>query len=427
MLEEKIHIPKKILFCGFDSPLQTKSLTSVLEAQSFDLVGLFSCANHFGDTAQIFLSQKEALSMTDYEKHRTKDMPGRHLIEALQSDANVVMKMMEQISSNSRQAQEHEYRKHCYYALLSFFFGFLKKHQFEQLIFSRFPSDPCSLILFSLSKQLGLTNHFIYALPAHHTFLAGSTLSGIFAQCALPGIAPEGKELPPHLSEERARRKAGEIHKSPPVETTSSMLESLVYKFPSWLAHTRLKKVKTTDSFQFVYFPLEDEANSPITPASGVFIDTYYAVIMAARALPEGVTLLVQESNQPHYLHRTPGFYKLLEDEPNISFVHPRLDRIQLIKDSLAVATIAGDLGWTALFHHKRVFVFGQAFYQNLPGVHRIRSIADIESALKNNKQICTEEDLTQFLHHLDHISHHDSAGIVQALENFTLSVRPCS
>ena len=73
------------------------------------------------------------------------------------------------------------------------------------------------------------------------------------------------------------------------------------------------------------------------------------------------------------------------------------------MKKSKAVVTISGTIGWEAVLNSIPVLIFGSIFYQNAPGVYKIKSSKDLKIALNNinNHKKSTEKELITYLSYL--------------------------
>lgn len=138
-------------------------------------------------------------------------------------------------------------------------------------------------------------------------------------------------------------------------------------------------------SKKFVYFPLHMQPECTTCPMGGYMMNQDLVAIMIANSLPEGVWLYVKENRVQKFQCRGYNYYKkILASSPKIRFVPVTEDTHQLEEKSVAVATITGTAGWEALFKKKPVLIFGDCFYDNAPGVFKIRNFKDCRAAVKS-------------------------------------------
>jgi len=99
--------------------------------------------------------------------------------------------------------------------------------------------------------------------------------------------------------------------------------------------------------------------------------------------MPEGHLIYVKENPKQTEKQRGPLFYNRLRALKNVRVVPLRESSVELIRGSLAVATITGTAGWEALFHGKPVLVFGSAWYREFPGVTTFTDDLDVSQFLR--------------------------------------------
>lgn len=321
-----------------------------------------------------------------------------------------VLKMMDRFSKNPFKPRQYEFRKRLYYSQLCMAYGFLKEHNFNRVILSNIPNNSFDFILFGLCKILRIEVSILHQSPLKDLFLHANSLEKLYTQLALPPQYAESHEwnLPDFLEQEI--QNGPKIKALPKKPFSIQAFTSPFHTLSSWLAYTRIPKYKPTADTKFVYFPLQIEPDTNTSPMGGVFADQYYTILIIARALPDGVKVLVKEHPHQEMWQRNPDFYNLLKAEPKVEFVSPKQSSLELIKQSIAVSTITGSVGWKALFHQKPVILFGHTFYMNLPGVINVN---DTESLTKAIAQIhhgefkpCQLSDIRKLLHHTNKIAY---------------------
>ena len=71
-----------------------------------------------------------------------------------------------------------------------------------------------------------------------------------------------------------------------------------------------------------------------------------------------------------------------LSIQDRVTFIHPSVNSLDLIKNSLAVATVTGTAGWEGFLNGKPVLMFGNYFYQDAPGVFKVSSSSEIKNVI---------------------------------------------
>jgi capsule polysaccharide export protein KpsC/LpsZ len=103
----------------------------------------------------------------------------------------------------------------------------------------------------------------------------------------------------------------------------------------------------------------------------------------------------LREFDHYNYLGRDRSFYERLSRLPRVRFAPTNFDHFELLDGALLVASVNGTVGWEAVVRRKPTIVFGEAWYQNAPGVCRIKTDTDcaaaIERILQNEVRIDNE------------------------------------
>jgi capsule polysaccharide export protein KpsC/LpsZ len=128
----------------------------------------------------------------------------------------------------------------------------------------------------------------------------------------------------------------------------------------------------------------------------GIYADQLLALEALSARMPEGHLIYVKENPKQTEKQRGSLFYKRLRALRNVRVVPLRESSVELIRGSLAVATITGTAGWEALFHGKPVLVFGSAWYREFPGVTTFTDDLDVSRFLRT--EVPDEAQIVSFL-----------------------------
>lgn len=423
----KVETSKRLLICWFQQKHLKKAVNEFLDENKFEFVGLIGHCNYLGDKANVFLHSKDTRKSCHFVDHDHRFVPSRAIIEAMRGTEAEVLKMMDRTYKSPFKPRQYEFRKRLYYSQLCMAYGFIMQHEFDRVIFSNIPHNSFDFILFGLCKAMGIEASFLYQLQVKDCFLHAYSLAELYDQLALPAEYKNQQDhpLPDFLEEEIEGRLSSKTpfymsNSSIPIRAKLKNIRKKIfriqtytypfYSFSSWFAYHRIPKYQPTADSKFVYFALHMQPEATTSPMGGVFVDQYYVILMIARALPDGIKVIVKEHPNQEMLQRTPDFYNLLKDEPNVEFVSLKENSFQLIKQSIAVATITGTVGWEALFLKKPVILFGHIFYKHLPGVINVNdteSLTDaINKILSGDFKLCELKDIRALLHHTHEISY---------------------
>ena len=113
------------------------------------------------------------------------------------------------------------------------------------------------------------------------------------------------------------------------------------------------------------------------------FSNSFEMITWISKNLPTGLFLLIKEHPEMYGI-RSKNYYKKLKEIPNVKFVKPYSSSFELIKNSLAVATITGTAGYEAVYLKKPVLSFGKHQLINyLPTVYYCTNYFDTEKNIK--------------------------------------------
>ncbi len=125
---------------------------------------------------------------------------------------------------------------------------------------------------------------------------------------------------------------------------------------------------------KYVYFPLHYEPEASTLVCAEKYEKQIFFIDSWAKSLPADTMLYVKE----HYAvlgHRYPHFYKELKKYPNVVMIDPWESSRKLIENAVAVTTLTGTAGWEAMLLQKPVFIGGNIFFENGPGVIKVTDI----------------------------------------------------
>jgi len=125
---------------------------------------------------------------------------------------------------------------------------------------------------------------------------------------------------------------------------------------------------------KFVYFPLHYQPEASTLVCAQKYEKQLYYIDSWSKSLPADTVLYVKE----HYAvlgHRDMEFYKQLKKYPNVVLIDPWISSRELILKSVAVTTLTGTAGWEAMLLRKPVFLGGNIFFDNAPGIIKVDEI----------------------------------------------------
>ena len=131
----------------------------------------------------------------------------------------------------------------------------------------------------------------------------------------------------------------------------------------------------------YIYLALHYQPELTTCPLAGAFVDQGLIIDLLSKAAPENVKIYVKEHPKQTAIGRDLLFYERYSNLPNVRFVPFEYSSFRLMDESLCVATCTGTAGWEALVRGKQVLVFGNIFFEDAPGAHRIKNLEDLKKA----------------------------------------------
>ncbi|OPY49973.1 MAG: Capsule polysaccharide biosynthesis protein [Methanosaeta sp. PtaU1.Bin060] len=149
---------------------------------------------------------------------------------------------------------------------------------------------------------------------------------------------------------------------------------------------------------RYIYYPFHftDDAQVRLKYPEGY--NQYELIRNIARNIPVSFKLLVKE--HPAYVGKySIGELHDLSKLPNIVVIDPKISSKDIFNYSDYVITINSTVGYEALFYDKIVITMGNSFYDDFPGVIKIRDVSELYKILTDDGLIsCKREELSRGL-----------------------------
>ncbi len=155
-------------------------------------------------------------------------------------------------------------------------------------------------------------------------------------------------------------------------ESYKNITNPVYFYFRYQLAKKYYNKADT--NIKYVYYPLHYQPEASTIVCAQKYEKQLFFIDSWAKSLPADTKLYVKE----HYAllgHRDLSFYEELKKYPNVVLIDPWENSRKLIEGSVAVTTLTGTAGWEAMLLRKPVFIGGNIFFDNAPGVIKIKDI----------------------------------------------------
>ena len=159
-----------------------------------------------------------------------------------------------------------------------------------------------------------------------------------------------------------------------------------------YLSRSRYRKICVNDSSEvgnFVLFCPPSEPEGATFPIALESRRIYIALKSVVSALPDDVCILYKEHHVT-FNHQLPFvshwksrfFYKDIKKMGKVHFSREDVPAKELIKKSIGVACINGSVAFESLINNKRCITFAPQWYDDLDGIHKCDSQAEVRDAL---------------------------------------------
>ena len=274
------------------------------------------------------------------------------------------------------------------------FYGILKDNGVGTVFFDNLPHQGTEIILYELCKHMGVRTVMGYQSPFPSAFWAITELEdfGVFSTIPgnglIPPPLPESPEPPfyikPYKPFNRLRSNLSSGFDTAKIAAKTLSLSFLTnrraWKKNQWRLFDAQEQRKFDKAVAevvqpydpdvpFIYFPLHLQPELTTDVLGGRYWDQLLAIEEMLAVLPEGFSIYAKENpNQKHFM-REDSFFERLRSMPRVRYIAPDVPSLHMIAHSKAVATVTGTAGWEAFQMGKPTILFGQGWYQNIPGM----------------------------------------------------------
>lgn len=161
----------------------------------------------------------------------------------------------------------------------------------------------------------------------------------------------------------------------------------LIIKFSDYKRfYDNLQALTVSPDFNapYVYFPLHFQPELTTMCQGGqIYVNQLLALERLSALLPEDWLIYVKENPLQSELCRDDSFFQRLANIKNVRLAPTETNTFDLIDGCRFVSTISGTVGWEAIKNGKNVLLFGNMYYQSLPGVFKYRDGFNLEELLQ--------------------------------------------
>ncbi len=352
---------------------------------------------------------------------------------------STVLKMMDRYQFTER-LLIYEERINLYHKQLKFWYNYLVKEKIDVCFFAVIPHVVYDFTIYCLCKHLGIKTFMLYRLPvlpqknvsiyvlkdinehipglraSYEKHLNSSTPLSLTPRMSAYLDLKEGNENKTFtgiVSSNKNLSKYFQIGKYLNyIKYKASWLRAwiklwgapfdILYRFIYKASMIGMDKPTYIDdpdlTCKFIFVSLHYQPECTTSPMGGVFVHQDLMIEILMKAVPPEVKLYIK----PHPREgMSKKLYRRLHVDSRTVFINPELNSFSLITKSLAIATITGTTGWEGFLNNKPILMFGSYFYQDAPGIYKVKSIADAKNALAailDKKECTTNQMVIAFL-----------------------------
>lgn len=145
----------------------------------------------------------------------------------------------------------------------------------------------------------------------------------------------------------------------------------------------------------FYVYPMHFHPESSTSVLSPLYTNEFNNIINISNNLPLGVRLYVKD-HMSAFGVQSSEFYRKVSALPAVRLVKPTQNIKKLILKSKGLITVNSTAGLEALVLGKPVYLLGRVFYQDFPGVVKLKNFSDIPDAL--SMPISASEDIARYI-----------------------------
>ena len=370
---------------------------------------------------------ESGLDVTEDVKRSVID---KDLYREIKSFEGATLRMLDRVDGfRIWQRNDISKRRSYFFREAAFWSKYLVENQIDSVVFANVPHEVHDFIIYNLCISRGIPTLILYHNFNIHIFAfsAGEKVEevGDFAIASkikgsikfkepsnfgnrlandFLGLVPESNSNLDEFAENHVLLEQFETKNSALNTSNRTSMRQRVFRktsrFRTAIEYWATKKLAEFPK-EFVFFPLHVQPELSISPSGGHFEEQFEAVRFIASKLPEGWKVVVKEHpHQTGFGPRPIGFYKTLQNIPNVCFVKTEVRSSMIISKCQAVATITGSAGLEALRVGKPSWVLGAPLYLMAPGITRIDTLSDLQNAFEAlaNWMPATSKELEDYL-----------------------------
>ncbi|MCX6723045.1 MAG: hypothetical protein NT094_03150, partial [Candidatus Staskawiczbacteria bacterium] len=159
---------------------------------------------------------------------------------------------------------------------------------------------------------------------------------------------------------------------------------------------------------KYIYAPLHFQPEASTTVLGGIFANQINFVEILSASLPEEWKIYIKEHPVQFYNNgvsysafRFKGYYERISKIKGVEIIPLETSTYELMENAQVTATITGTAAWESLMRLKPALIFGDNWFQECPGLFKIKNVAECKRALdliSSGEFKIGKEDIVRFL-----------------------------
>lgn len=190
-------------------------------------------------------------------------------------------------------------------------------------------------------------------------------------------------------------------------EATLSSIKKIPIVYKRWqYAHPYWKKTidmrryydsiaeKPVAGEQYIYFALHYQPEATSNPiAGGVYVDQRIPLRILSKSLSGGLKVYVKIHPDQLAFFSGKEHFKEMAELPNVRLMKENCSTFELMRDAVAVASIAGTACWECQFWGKPAILFGYSYKNATPLAFSVRTVSECKQAIRQILCNCPKTD----------------------------------
>lgn len=155
------------------------------------------------------------------------------------------------------------------------------------------------------------------------------------------------------------------------------------YRIENFMKKNFIQKIDQQTNF--IYFSLHSEPERALLIGAPYFDDQFSLIMYISKSIPIDYKLYVKDHPAMRKFNWRPiSYYSELMKLPNIEFLHPSVERDEILKNCSLVMSVGGTTAVEAAFFKKPSIIFQENDLPLIPSIHRIKNLDELPNTIRS-------------------------------------------